>query len=80
MNLLIKKAIDVLGSQAELARAIGKSGPFIHGMLHNNKAVPAALCIGIEAASGGAVTRYELRPDVFGEKPTKKPSKKTRAA
>lgn len=31
--------------------------------------VPAERCNDIEAATAGAVTRYELRPDVFGGAP-----------
>lgn len=30
---------------------------------------PANRCLAIEAATNGAVTRYELRPDVYGEPP-----------
>jgi DNA-binding transcriptional regulator YdaS (Cro superfamily) len=31
--------------------------------------VPAERCVAIEAATGGKVTRYELRPDIFGGAP-----------
>jgi DNA-binding transcriptional regulator YdaS (Cro superfamily) len=33
------------------------------------RGVPADRCIAIEIAVGGAVTRYDLRPDVFGDAP-----------
>lgn len=33
--------------------------------------VPVERCIPIETATHGVVTRYELRPDVFGEAPKK---------
>lgn len=31
--------------------------------------VPAERCIDVETATSGAVTRYDLRPDVFGPAP-----------
>lgn len=31
--------------------------------------VPAERCVAIELATDGAVTRYDLRPDVFGPSP-----------
>jgi uncharacterized membrane protein YkvA (DUF1232 family) len=40
--------------------------------------VPAELCAAIEFVTGGMVTRYDLRPDVFGEAPVK--SKKAKVA
>lgn len=78
MNKHIEKAVEVIGSQAALADAIGKSRPFINDMLHGNKRVPAELCVPIEESVNGAVTRYDLRPDVFGDAPVK--SKKAKVA
>lgn len=78
MNKHIKKAVDLVGSQAELARKIKKSPVFVHQMLSNLKRVPAELCGAIESSTDGKVTRYDLRPDVFGEAPVK--SKKVRVA
>lgn len=71
MNNQIEKSVAVVGSQAALARAIKKSCPFVNDMLHNRKRVPAELCLAIEKACGGQVTRFDLRPDVFGESPAK---------
>lgn len=69
-NELIRRAVDAVGgSQSELARRIGCSQVFVHHMLRGQRAIPARFCVAIEAASGGVVTRYELRPDVFGEAP-----------
>jgi DNA-binding transcriptional regulator YdaS (Cro superfamily) len=78
MNTQIEKAVAIKGSQAEFAKAISKSQPFVNDMLHGKKRVPAELCQKIEAATNGAVTRYDLRPDVFGEAPVK--SKKVKVA
>ena len=66
-NDLIAAAVAAAGSQTELARRIGCSQVFVHQMLRGRRAVSARLCLPIERATGGAVTRYELRPDVFGD-------------
>jgi DNA-binding transcriptional regulator YdaS (Cro superfamily) len=72
MNQIIQKAIDSVGSQAALARAIGVSSAFVNDMVSGKKPVPAERCIAIESATGATVTRYDLRPDVFGEPPAKR--------
>lgn len=70
MNELISKAIQAVGgSQAKLAREIGCSSVLVHQMLHGRRAVSPRLCLPIETSTGGVVTRYELRPDVFGTHP-----------
>jgi DNA-binding transcriptional regulator YdaS (Cro superfamily) len=48
-----------------LARRIGKTQSHVAQWLKRGRVSPAA-CIPIETAVGGQVTRYELRPDVFG--------------
>lgn len=63
----LEKAIEVAGSQAELARRIGKKQAHVWNWLHRDKIVPAEVVLAIEQATG--VTRYELRPDVFGAAP-----------
>lgn len=57
-----------MGSQNALADALGIRAPSITGWKNRNK-VPPRRCLAIEQATGGAVTRYELRPDVYGAKP-----------
>lgn len=62
----LEKAVKVCGSQSELARRIGgkvRTGHIYHWLRAN---VPAERCADIEAATNGKVTRYQLRPDVFG--------------
>ena len=56
----IEKAIRIVGSQAALARALGKKQPHIHKWLNSTKALKADHCSLIEARIG--VTRQELRP------------------
>lgn len=61
---LIAKA----GGPAFIGRLIGVSSQAVTQW----KRVPPKYCILIEAASNNAVTRYELRPDVFGAAPAQK--------
>lgn len=61
----IEKAIKALGSQQALADALGVTQGAISQWLQR-ESVPAARCRQIEEATAGVVTRYELRPDVFG--------------
>ena len=50
----------------ELAEACGQPRQAVDRWRRTGK-VPAHHCIPIEVATKGAVTRYELRPDVFGK-------------
>ncbi len=72
MNHSIEKAISICGSQKALADAVGVPASFVSQWLTGHRPVPPARCRAIEAATGGAVTAAELRPDVFGE-PAPKP-------
>lgn len=58
---IVRKCADALGSQVALARAINVTPP----TLHTWKRIPAERCLEIEAATGGKVTRHELRPDLY---------------
>lgn len=66
----LDRVIDILGSQEELAAVLGIKSPSISGWRQRNK-VPSERCLAIEQATGGQVTRYDLRPDVFGNAPVK---------
>ena len=66
----LEQAIREIGTQGKLAALIGKRQGHIGKWLHRDGKVPAELCIAIELATGGKVTRYELRPDVFGDPPS----------
>lgn len=76
----LDRAIAHLGSQRALADALHIRSPSIsewRAKLQegNPKAVPADRCLPIERATGGAVTRYDLRPDIFGEAPDGAPAR-----
>lgn len=61
----LQRAVEIAGSQAELARRIGKKQAHIWNWIHRDKQVPAEAVISIEGATEGAVTRTELRPDLY---------------
>ncbi len=67
-NTAILRAVQTLGSQQRLAEALGVYQSFVSKMARTGR-VPAERCLAIEMATNGAVTRYELRPDVFGPAP-----------
>ena len=67
----IELAIESVGTQVELAAAISVTPQAVSGWVNGKRPVPAERCIAIEEATGGNVTRYDLRPDVFGEAPAK---------
>lgn len=66
----LKRAIEIFGTQQALADALGIKSPSITEW-HQRDRVPAERCIAIELATNGAVTRYQLRADVFGDAPVK---------
>lgn len=58
----IDRAIQALGSQQALADFFGVSKAAVNKW---RKRVPAERVLGIEQATGGVVTRYQLRPDLY---------------
>jgi DNA-binding transcriptional regulator YdaS (Cro superfamily) len=54
------------GTQSQLAKSLDVTPVLIHQWVKDKRQVPAERCLAIEAATSGLVTRYELRPDVFG--------------
>lgn len=64
MNAL-EIAIKASGTQQALAEALGLKQPAIANWINRGR-VPANRCIDVEKAVQGKVTRYQLRPDIFG--------------
>lgn len=64
MDALLR-AIHYFGSQARLARALGVVPMAVSNW--KKRGLPVAWAPEIERATQGAVTRAELRPDVFGD-------------
>lgn len=66
----LEKAIDLAGGQSALAGKINRAQGHIYYWLHKSKnGCPPDVAIEIEIALSGAITRYELRPDIFGRAP-----------
>lgn len=66
----LDRAAQILGTQEALAAALGIRSPSISEWRQREQ-VPVERCLQIEAATNGKVTRYDLRPDVFGKAPAK---------
>lgn len=76
----LSRAVKIAGGQVALAAAIRArmtdskvTQAFVHKWLNSKsqrgRVPPAEYCRAIEAATGGQITRYDLRPDVFGDNP-----------
>lgn len=61
----IRRAVEIVGGQAELSRRIGMSQPSVHDLCHRTKRLRADVAIRIEEATNGEVSRSDLLPDVF---------------
>ncbi|RWO34764.1 MAG: helix-turn-helix domain-containing protein [Mesorhizobium sp.] len=63
----IERAVALLGSQAKLAEAAGYSQQYISWLLSGTqRRVSAEAALAFEKATGGEVSRHDLRPDIFG--------------
>jgi hypothetical protein len=79
----LQRAIEKFDTQQAFAKAIGKVDSegegrqsyvsmLMHRVLKKGRPVPTDICPAIEAATNGAVTRYELREDIFGPPPKRR--------
>jgi len=66
-NPALERAIDLLGSQAALAKALKTKPQNVWNWINRDEKVPAEQVLPIEAATGGKVTRHQLRPDLYPE-------------
>lgn len=64
----ISKAIADAGGMKAVAEHCGVSVQAVHKWIKAGMP-PAERCLDLERLCKGAVSRYELRPDVFGERP-----------
>lgn len=65
MQTPLERAIDFVGSQAALAKALKVKPQHVWNWLNRDSRVPAEQVLPIEAATEGKVTRHELRPDLY---------------
>lgn len=63
----MQRAVRIVGGQAALARACGKGCRQQHvwNWLNRDRQIPAEFVLAIERATGGQVTRHQLRPDIY---------------
>lgn len=71
------RAIAIAGSQQALADRIGKQQSYVSMMLHRLRhrddfRINPEICPRIEAATGGLVTRSDLRPDLWPVEPKRR--------
>lgn len=70
----LKRAVSIVGTQRELGEKCDVSQQNVWNWIHVLKGAPAKYCTKIEQATGGKVSRHELRPDIFGDQPIQKAS------
>lgn len=59
-------------SQAEFAKRLEVTQGFVHQIIKGKSRITAERAIQIEQVTDGAITRAELRPDLFAEAPQNK--------
>jgi len=67
LNQSLEKAIDIAGGVTALANAIGARQTLVSQWRMGHRPISPKWCLPIEDATSGQVTRYDLRPDIFGE-------------
>lgn len=66
----LKLAISLLDGQQNLATALNlKTQGQISAWVRKRRPIPAIHCKKIESVTNNKVTRYDLRPDIFGAEP-----------
>ena len=73
----IQRAVTLVGGQSALARALEPppTPQAVQKWCATGK-VPVSRVLGIEALTGGRVTRHELRPDIYPDAAAKKAPRK----
>lgn len=61
-----KEAVKIVGTQDKMAEALGINQAAVSQIVTGHKPIPPARCRHIEFLTRGKITRYQLRPDIFG--------------
>jgi DNA-binding transcriptional regulator YdaS (Cro superfamily) len=65
-NPIIRAAIDIVGSQAKLADAVGVRQQTISKLLLGQREkISGEIAVGIHQATEGQVPKWKIRPDLF---------------
>lgn len=70
----IHRAIRLLGGPSAAGRVFNVTHEAVRKWLDGRSRLSGERCVEIEAATGGAVSRYDLRPDIFGAEPERLPN------
>lgn len=65
MSDSLTKAVALVGGQTQLARLLGVKQANVWHWLNKAERVPGEYVLAIESATGGQVTRHDLRPDLY---------------
>lgn len=65
----VEKQPNSVEARKAIAEACDLTEPAVRHWCNGTRSVPARRCLAIEEATGGKVTRYDLRPDIFGTPP-----------
>ncbi len=65
MTEALTKAIAIVGGQTQLARLLGVKQAHVWHWLKKAGRVPGEHVLAIEKATGGEITRHQLRPDLY---------------
>lgn len=68
----IERAVHLHGSQVKLAKEVGCSQQYISWLLKEADQISAEMAVAFERATGSAVSRHDLRPDIFGPTPSER--------
>lgn len=66
MNLAEYFATEPRGAKIEMARFLGISAEWMSKLIAQKVKPSPMLAVALEGATGGLVTRKDLRPDLFG--------------
>lgn len=61
----LKRAIKHFGTGTKLGEAINRSQQYVSFLVNDANKVPAEVAVDIEHATGGLVSRWQLRPDLW---------------
>lgn len=61
----LQAALEIFGTQSAMAAAIGLRQQSVNDVFRAEREAPAKWCIPLEKATGGKITRHQLRPDLY---------------
>jgi len=65
VSAALAKVVEIVGGQTQLARLLGVKQANVWHWLNKADRVPGEYVLAIETATGGQVTRHDLRPDLY---------------